>query len=233
MDRRRFLESAAMGAAASAPIMKAVTARSAVAATPLPWETFVARMGMQVPIVQAPSGGTTWPCAPAVANAGGMGALGLTWSTEADAVAAIRAVKAATAKPFLINYALGALSSEPKTLPAVLAERVPVVSFSWGDPAPYAADVKRSGAGLGMQISSVEGLELAKQAGCDFVICQGVEAGGHVQATRSLGAVLPSVLAQAEGNACARCWRHRNEQPDRPVPSCRRIRRRDGDALRR
>ncbi|MFT0214024.1 nitronate monooxygenase [Pseudomonas sp. F1_0610] len=62
-------------------------------------------LGIQYPIIQAPMAGTsTVSLAAAVCNAGGLGSLGLGSASVENARAQIRALKAATNKPFNINF---------------------------------------------------------------------------------------------------------------------------------
>ena len=44
---------------------------------------------------------------------------------------------------------------------------------------------------------AVEGAKRALDQNCDFVICQGIEAGGHVQSSMPLWELLPAVVAEA------------------------------------
>jgi NAD(P)H-dependent flavin oxidoreductase YrpB (nitropropane dioxygenase family) len=44
------------------------------------------------------------------------------------------------------------------------------------------------------QVGTVDGAKEAISNGADFVICQGIEAGGHVQSTTKLSILLPQVL---------------------------------------
>ena len=62
------------------------------------------RIGMRVPIIQAPMAGVTTPAlAAAVANAGGLGSLGVAAQNAAQAQADIRQVRAQTAARFNVN----------------------------------------------------------------------------------------------------------------------------------
>jgi nitronate monooxygenase len=163
----------------------------------MPHEQFTARFGLRCPIVQAPTGSIAGPeLAAAVAEAGGMGAMALTWADPNAATAHVRAVLAATSRPFLVNYAL---AHPPRSLEAALEAGAPVVTFSWGDPSNYVHIVRASGARLGIQVTNAEGARRAVQHAPDFLICQGTEAGGHVQATRPLTAVLAEVMPVSEG----------------------------------
>lgn len=152
-------------------------------------------LGLRLPLFQAPTGSIAGPeLASAVSRAGALGAMALTWTDPDEARRHVRAVRAATPDPFLVNFAL---AFPPQALPAALEEGVPVVTFSWGDPAPFLAQVRAAGAFVGIQVSTAMGARRALDLGADFLVCQGMEAGGHVQSTSMLQAALPDVLAQA------------------------------------
>ena len=156
---------------------------------------FVDSFGMRCPIVQAPTGSIAVPgLAAAAANGGGMGALALTWTAAEPAAENVRSVIAMTDGPFLVNFAL---AFAPHSLNAALEAGAALVSFSWGDPAPHLELVREYGARWGMQVTNRAGAERALMLGADFLICQGMEAGGHVQSTTSLAALLPPVIQTA------------------------------------
>lgn len=146
-------------------------------------------------IVQAPIGSlATVELVSAVSNAGGLGSLALTWTDASTAASLVAAVRAQTSAPFASNFVL---SFEPKALAAVLEAGVPVVTFAWGLPGPLVTTVHSFGAAVGVQVGTVEGAKRALDQDCDFVICQGMEAGGHVQSSMSLKELLPAVVAEA------------------------------------
>lgn len=118
--------------------------------------------------------------------------MGLTWTSPEDAGKAVAQVKAATPNLFQVNFAL---AFEPVALEAALEAGAPVVTFSWGDPAPYIERARQ--AKIGIQVTTREEVKKALGLKPDFLVCQGTEAGGHVQARRSLWEVLPEVLEEA------------------------------------
>src|SRR6218665_2465254 len=59
------------------------------------------------------------------------------------------------------------------------AQRPRAVLLSFGDPGPYAARIRRSGAALICQVQRLEPLPQAVQAGAQVIVAQGAEAGGH------------------------------------------------------
>lgn len=71
-----------------------------------------------------------------------------------------------------------------------------IVEFFYGDPDPRLVEaVHRGGALAGWQTGSAEEASAAEDAGCDYVVAQGTEAGGHVRGNQSLAEVAPAVLA--------------------------------------
>ena len=154
-------------------------------------------LGLTVPIVQAPIGGAaTVDLAAEVARAGGIGGLGLTWTGTGAACAKVRELKRRAGQRFFVNFVL---RFKPPCLDAVLAEGVPVVTLSWGIDAGLIARIKATGATVGVQVGNPMGAVLAKDAGADFLIAQGFEAGGHVQSTMPLSALLAGVRETANG----------------------------------
>ncbi len=154
-------------------------------------------LGLRYPLCQAPTGSIAGPeLAAAVSGAGALGAMALTWASPEVAAELVRRVRQATTAPFQANYAL---YKPPASLAAALDAGAPVVTFSWGDPAPYLARVRATGAKVGVQVANLAGAKRASELGADFLICQGIEAGGHVQSTTPLEDLLPRVLEAAGG----------------------------------
>ena len=96
------------------------------------------RLGIALPIIQAPMGGAVTPAlAAAVSNAGALGMLVL-WRADADTMRRqIREMRALTARPFGVNLNLDFPQEERLAL--CLEERVPIISFFWRDPSHLVA----------------------------------------------------------------------------------------------
>lgn len=158
---------------------------------------FAASLGLRYPIFQAPIGSIARPeLAAAVAESGGLGALALTWTDPDETRSRIEAVRERTQRPIQANFVL---AFEPVSLPAALEAGVRTITFSWGLPKSDAVALVRSfGAHLGIQATTPDDARHALDRGADFLICQGIEAGGHVQATQSLWELLPRIIAAAE-----------------------------------
>lgn len=148
-----------------------------------------------LPIWQAPTGSIAGPeLCTAVANCGGVGAMGVTWTEPSVASEWVRQVRDSTDGLFQANFVL---HFEPKALTAVLEAGAPIITFSWGLPINEAKAVKDAGAILGIQVVSRKGAQVALELEPDFLICQGIEAGGHVQSSTPLAELLPQVLSVA------------------------------------
>ncbi len=150
---------------------------------------------LKYPIFQAAPGGEA--LAVAVANSGAMGAVSLTWETPENAFDLVTRIKDTTNGNFYANYVL---DSEPESLDMALEAGCPIVQFSWGIPnRDLVSRIRSAGARLGIQVASRLNAERALELNPDFMICQGMEAGGHVQAASSLSDTLQEVLEVAEG----------------------------------
>lgn len=150
------------------------------------------RLGIDFPIIQAPIGGAASAAlAAAVSGAGGLGSV-TTGFGGAVAREKIREVRAGTSRPFSVNL----LMSYPydEELEVCLEERVPVVSFFWGDPSPHVERCHAAGATLLLQVGSVEEARRAVDAGVDIIVAQGWEAGGHVRGDVATLPLVPSVV---------------------------------------
>ena len=150
-------------------------------------------LGIQIPIVLAPMGNAVGPkLTAAVCNAGGLGTIPL-WRADLDTLSAqIREVKSLTDKPFAVNLNLDFPQEE--RLEACLQERVPVISFFWGDPGKLVSRAKSGGALVMQTVGSAEEAQAAVRYGVDIVVAQGWEAGGHVWGTVATMALVPAVV---------------------------------------
>ena len=91
---------------------------------------------------------------------------------------------------FLIPYL------PPAGVIAEAASRVRVVEFFEGDPDEGLVSAGHGGGALvSWQVGSVDEGRAAEAAGCDLVVAQGVEAGGHVRGTTPHDQLVPAVLA--------------------------------------
>jgi len=151
------------------------------------------RLGIELPIIQAPMGGAVGPSlVAAVSNAGGLGML-VPWRADIDVVRRqIRETRALTSRPFGVNLNLEFPQEE--RLAACLDERVPVISFFWRDPSSLVPRAKAGGAIVLHTVGSAAEAKQAVDCGVDIVVAQGWEAGGHVRGTVATMPLVPAVV---------------------------------------
>ena len=155
--------------------------------------------GLKHPIVSAPmanwSGGVL---AGAVSAGGGLGIIGV-GSTTPESWIAEQANLARPHGPFGIGLLIWALEARPELLDAALGARPSAVSIHAGDPTPYVARIKEVGARVLCQVNNGNSAERAAEAGADFLVAQGTDAGGH---TGSVGTMplLQRVLEVGESS---------------------------------
>lgn len=146
-------------------------------------------LGIEQPIVQAPMSAVP-ELAAAVSNAGGLGALALTWSTPAGDV--VRETAALTDRPFAGNLVLS--SDQHHRLDDALEAGLRVVSFFWGDPGPYIQQVHDADGVVLHTVGSAEEARRAVGSGVDVVVAQGWESGGHVWGQVATLPLVPAVV---------------------------------------
>jgi nitronate monooxygenase len=156
-------------------------------------ETAFTRLaGCAVPIQLAGMGSILSPeLAAAVSNAGALGQVTLTGDVD-DATRRLDRLSSLTSKPFGVNLLIPYLDRDVLALAALRAR---VIDFFWGDPDPELVRLVHDAGGLASwQIGSTGEAMAAEAAGCDFIIAQGFEAGGHIRGTLGLLPLLSSVL---------------------------------------
>jgi NAD(P)H-dependent flavin oxidoreductase YrpB (nitropropane dioxygenase family) len=148
---------------------------------------------IDVPIVQAPIGSASTPeLAAAVAEAGALGMLALTWVPPAEARRLVERTRELTARVFGVNLVLS--FPVDALLDACLEAAVPVVSTFWGDPAMVNDRIHAAGGVHLHTVSSADDARRAVEAGVDVVVAQGWEAGGHVAGQVATTALVPAVV---------------------------------------
>lgn len=135
--------------------------------------------GIEYPIIQAGMIWCAgWELASAVANAGGLGLIG-SGSMYPDILRGqIRKCRAATSKPFGVNVPL-LYPDIDKHMDIILAEGVRIVFTSAGNPATWTSMLKEKGITVVHVVPSARFAVKARDAGCDAVVAEGFEAGGH------------------------------------------------------
>jgi nitronate monooxygenase len=159
---------------------------------------FTKLVGCRAPIQLAVMGGGTGTpeLAAAVSQAGGLGMLSSTFPLPVDDQ--LSWALAHTDQPVGVGFFAFDLPSRTEEL-ELAACRARVVDVFWGDPdAGVVARIHGGGALAFWQVGSLEEAMAAVGAGCDAVIAQGVEAGGHVRGTTPLATLLGQVVPAVE-----------------------------------
>ncbi|MBL0182577.1 MAG: nitronate monooxygenase [Chitinophagaceae bacterium] len=134
---------------------------------------------IEYPIVQAGMiWASGWRLASAVSNAGGLGLIG-SGSMYPDVLREhIQKCKAATKKPFGVNVPL-LYPDIDKHIQIIIEEKVPIVFTSAGNPKTWTSILKKEGIKVVHVVSSSKFALKSQEAGCDAVVAEGFEAGGH------------------------------------------------------
>src|SRR5215470_5957275 len=153
-------------------------------------------LGITHPIVLGGmASGTSVPLVAAVSNAGGLGTLGVTGQSATQVRDQIAAIRAATDKPFGVNFLL--FLTEEASFSAALEARPPVVSFAWARPEQdlrhYFQRVHDAGLLVMHMAGEVPEAARAAEAGADVIVAHGSEGGGHVGWMGSM-ALVPMVV---------------------------------------
>ena len=134
---------------------------------------------VEYPIIQAGMVWTSgWRLASAVSNAGALGIIGAGSMDHQLLDEHIKKCKAATNKPFGVNIPL-LYSGVEKQIDVIISNKVEIVITSAGNPASFTPFLKQQGIKVMHVVSSSRFAKKAESSGCDAVIAEGFEAGGH------------------------------------------------------
>lgn len=135
--------------------------------------------GIRYPLIQAGMiWASGWRLASAVSNAGGLGIIGA-GSMYPDVFREhIRKCKEATDQPFGVNLPL-LYPDIDKHIQMLIEEGVKIVFTSAGNPKTWTPVLKEKGITVVHVVSSSRFALKAEEAGCDAVVAEGFEAGGH------------------------------------------------------
>jgi nitronate monooxygenase len=148
--------------------------------------------GLQYPIVLAPMGGVSGGLlAAAVSNAGALGMVGGGYGDATWLSLELSRVKKKTLRPWGVGFITW--SVDRSVVELALAYQPHAVMLSFGDPKLYGPLIRSAGCRLICQVQDLEGARAAQEAGADFIVAQGNEAGGH-GATRATLPLVPAVV---------------------------------------
>lgn len=134
---------------------------------------------IEYPIIQAGMIWTSgWRLASAVSNAGALGMIGAGSMNPELLDEHIQKCKAATNRSFGVNLPL-LYSGIEKQIEVIIKNKVQIVVTSAGNPSTFTQFLKQNEIKVMHVVSSSRFAEKAEAAGCDAIIAEGFEAGGH------------------------------------------------------
>ncbi|HVF97565.1 MAG TPA: nitronate monooxygenase [Flavisolibacter sp.] len=152
---------------------------------------------IEYPIIQAGMiWASGWKLASTVSNAGGLGMIGAGSMYPDTLREHIQKCKAATAKPFAVNVPL-LYPDLDKHIQIIVHEGIKIVFTSAGNPKTWTQHLKAHGITVVHVVSSSRFALKAQEAGCDAVVAEGFEAGGHNGREETTTLVLIPAVAKA------------------------------------
>jgi enoyl-[acyl-carrier protein] reductase II len=151
-------------------------------------------LGVEHPVLLAGMGGVSYAevCA-AVSEAGGFGSLGMAGLPPQFIADQMKRVKDLTDKPFGVDL----LTAQPETLTAsvdvIIKGGARAFIAGLGVPVAIITELKAAGVVVMCMAGNVKHAVKAAEAGCDVIIAQGTEGGGHTGSVASV-ALWPQVV---------------------------------------
>ena len=156
--------------------------------------TITKLLGIKYPVFQgAMAQIARYQLASAVSNAGGLGIIASGGMSPEQLREEIVNCKKHTDKPFAVNLML-MMHNINEIIDVVIDEGVGIVTTGAGTPRKYMPKPKEAGIKVIPVIPSVKAAKKMEELGCDAVVVEGMEAGGHVGESTTM-ALLPQVTS--------------------------------------
>ncbi|HEX3839616.1 MAG TPA: nitronate monooxygenase [Acidimicrobiales bacterium] len=137
-------------------------------------------LGIEHPVMLAGMGGVAYaPLVAAVSEAGGFGCLGASTMGPDRMVAEMKQVREATAKPFGVDLLTAMPGGMDAQVHQIIEGGATVFVAGLGVPSDVVDLCHRNGLLVINMCGKVDHARRAVEAGCDIVVAQGTEAGGH------------------------------------------------------
>jgi len=155
-------------------------------------------LGIAHPVFLAGMGGVAYAdvCA-AVSEAGGLGTLGMAAAQPEDIRREMRAVRAQTQKPFGVDLLAALPETIDRASDILIEEGARVFIAGLGVPGPVVERFQQAGLQVWSMCGKVQHAVAAEDAGCDAVVAQGTEAGGHTGRVAGM-ALIPQIVDAVE-----------------------------------
>lgn len=153
-------------------------------------------LNIKYPIMLAGMGGVSFSevCA-AVSEAGGYGCLGMAGRTPDEIRTEMRKVRALTDKPFGVDLLAAVAGSLEASVEIIIEEGASAFVAGLGIPSAIITRLHEAGLKAFVVGGAVSHAVKAQEAGCDAVICQGSEGGGHTGLVGTFPLVAQAVQA--------------------------------------
>ena len=153
-------------------------------------------LGVKYPIMLAGMGGVSYAeLAAAMSNAGGYGVLGMAGTTPDFIEGQMKRVRELTDKPFGVDLLAASPESLEESVDVIINNGADSFVAGLGVPMPIMDKLKKAGVKVMVVGGAVKHAIKAEQAGCDAVILQGGEGGGHTGLVGTLPLVAQAVEA--------------------------------------
>lgn len=137
-------------------------------------------LGIRYPIIQ---GAMQWvsdaSLVIAASNAGALGVLATAGKDKAYTLAQIQQIKQRTQQPFAVNITILSPTVQ-EVFEVALAEKVPFVVLTAGNPTPFVPHLKAAGIPFMGVVATVKQAVKMQSLGAIAVVVEGQEAGGHI-----------------------------------------------------
>lgn len=153
-------------------------------------------LNIRYPIMLAGMGGVSYAevCA-AMCNAGGYGVLGMAGTTPDFIAGQMARVRALTDRPFGVDLLAASPESLEASVDVIISGGADSFVAGLGVPLPIMDRLKKAGVKVMVVGGAVKHAVKAEQAGCDAVILQGGEGGGHTGLVGTMPLVAQAVEA--------------------------------------
>lgn len=153
-------------------------------------------LSVKHPVMLAGMGGVSYAeLAAAVTNAGGYGVLGMAGRGPDFIRDQMRLVRKLTDGPFGVDLLAASPESLTASVDVIIEEGASSFVAGLGVPMPILEKLKAAGVKVMVVCGAVKHAVKAEQAGCDAVICQGGEGGGHTGLVGTMPLVAQAVEA--------------------------------------
>ena len=151
-------------------------------------------LNIELPVMLAGMGGVSYSdLVAAVSEAGGIGTFGAAPMSTELLVEEMARVRTLTKKPFGVDLLTASPDSVMRNIKAVIEGGASIYVAGLGVPREVIDELHRHNILVGSMCGKVRHAIAAVESGCDFVVAQGTEAGGHTGTVATM-ALVPQVV---------------------------------------